>query len=62
MKYFNFDKKVNWDHLIENHIEVLDFLTTSEKLGIAKVLKKISEDLQDDVEFDEMLNEVFEAS
>ena len=62
MQYFNFDTKVNWNHLIENHIDVLDFLSNSEKLDIAKVLKKISEDLQDDVEFDEMLNEVFEAS
>ena len=62
MKYFNFDTKVNWNHLIENHIEVLDFLTNSEKLKIAKVLKRISEDLQDDVEFDETLKEVVVAS
>tara|TARA_R110002050_G_scaffold232632_1_gene368267 strand:- start:252 stop:437 length:186 start_codon:yes stop_codon:yes gene_type:complete len=58
MKYFNFDKKVNWDHLIENHIEVLDFLTTSEKLGIAKVLKKISQDYETDAETDKMFEEV----
>ena len=58
MKYFNFDKKVNWDHLIENHIEVLDFLTTSEKLDIAKVLKKISQDYETDAETDKMFSEV----